>query len=201
MSDIARARQERLPVGGAGKVSTAWWGMISLICTEAILFVYLIFSYAYLGTQQTGSWPPDGAPELTLALPNSAILIGSSFVLQYGLRDYRQGRRGPRLALLIGATILLGSVFVAVQALEWSNKGFGLTSDSYSSIFYLLTGVHMAHVIVGLIMLVVLLVWTLAGRFRRGHNEHIPLATLYWHFVDAVWIAVFATVYISPRLS
>ena len=96
MTDIARS--EILPVGGADRVSTAWWGMACLIATEAILFVYLIFSYAYLGSQQPGPWPPSGPPSLKLAIPNTIILIASSFVLGWGVLPFerRRDRRRPR---------------------------------------------------------------------------------------------------------
>jgi cytochrome c oxidase subunit 3 len=195
-----RAESTVLPVGGKGTVSTAWWGMACLIGTEGILFVYLIFSYAYLGTQQPGPWPPAGPPELRLAVPNTIILIASSVLMQLALRRYRQGRRDLWLPLLTAGTIVLGTIFVVIQGFEWAGKDFGFTANSYSSIFFLLTGVHMAHVVVGLLMLIVLLGWTLMGRFQRGHHEHLALGTLYWHFVDVVWLAVFTTVYLTPRL-
>jgi heme/copper-type cytochrome/quinol oxidase subunit 3 len=199
MADAARS--EVLPVGGAGAVSTAWWGMACLIATEAILFVYLIFSYVYLGTQQTGPWPPSGPPSLKLAVPNTFILLGSSVLLAWGLRAFRRTRSAARLAWAILGTILLGTAFVTIQGFEWAAKPFVFSTSAYSSIFFILTGVHMAHVAVGLLMLVMLLVWTLMGRFRGAHHEHLALGGLYWHFVDAVWLAVFATAYLAPQFS
>jgi heme/copper-type cytochrome/quinol oxidase subunit 3 len=199
MSD--RAQSEYLPVGGTGAVSTAWWGMACLIATEAILFVYLIFSYAYLGSQQDGAWPPSGLPSLRLAIPNTIILLGSSFLLVWGLRQFRRHRRSGRLALALLGTILLGSVFIAIQGVEWSSKPFVFSTNAYSSSFFILTGVHMAHVAVGVLMLVMLLVWTLMGRFNGAHHEHLALGALYWHFVDVVWIAVFTTAYLVPQFS
>jgi cytochrome c oxidase subunit III len=190
---------EVLPVGGEGTVSTAWWGMVCLIATEAILFVYLIFSYAYLGSQQSGPWPPSGPPSLKLALPNTVILIASSFLLGFGVRAFRQNRDRLQLVLALAGTIVLGVAFVTVQGFEWSAKPFGFTTNAYSSAFFILTGVHMAHVAVGLLMLVMLLVWALQGRFAGAHQEHLPLGALYWHFVDVVWIAVFATAYLVPQ--
>ncbi len=197
MSD--ESASETLPVGGKGPVSTAWWGMICLIATEAILFVYLIFSYAYLASQRMGPWPPTGAPSLKLALPNTVVLLASSFLLGWGVRDFRRRQNRLRLALALAGTILLGAVFVGVQGLEWADKPFVLSDNAYSSIFFVLTGVHMAHVVVGLLMLATLLVWTLQGRFEGAHHEHLPLGALYWHFVDAVWIAVFTTAYLVPQ--
>jgi len=196
-----RATNEFLPVGGEGTVSTAWWGMACLIATEAILFVYLIFSYAYLGSQQPGSWPPAGPPSLRLALPNTFILIASSFVLEFGLRAFRRNRDSRRLAIVLAGTVALGAVFIGIQGIEWSHKPFTLSTNAYSSAFFVLTGVHMAHVAVGVLMLVVLLLWTLQGRFARVHHEHLALGALYWHFVDVVWIAVFTTAYLVPQFS
>lgn len=196
-----RPQSETLPVGGAGIVSTAWWGMACLIATEAILFVYLIFSYAYLGSQQDGPWPPSGRPSLSLAIPNTAILLGSSFLLVWGLRRFRRHRQNGQLALALLGTIVLGTVFVTIQGFEWSGKPFVFSSNAYSASFFILTGVHMAHVAVGLLMLLMLLVWTLMGRFNSSHHEHLALGALYWHFVDVVWIAVFTTAYLVPQFS
>jgi heme/copper-type cytochrome/quinol oxidase subunit 3 len=192
---------EYLPVGGEETVSTAWWGMACLIATEAILFVYLIFSYAYLGSQQSGPWPPSGPPSLKLALPNTVILLASSFLLGFGLRNFRRNRDRWRLALVLAGTIVLGSIFVTIQGFEWAAKPLTLTTNAYSSAYFVLTGVHMAHVVVGLLMLLVLLIWTLQGRFGGAHHEHLPLGALYWHFVDVVWIAVFTTAYLVPQFS
>ena len=88
MSDAKLAR-EMLPVNGSGSLATGWWGMLCLIATEGILFAYLIFSYAYLGIQAPGSWPPGGAPPLRLALPNTILLLASSVVLEIGSRRYK----------------------------------------------------------------------------------------------------------------
>ena len=200
MSEPA-AHSEVLPVGGAGVISTAWWGMACLIATEAILFIYLIFSYAYLGTQQQGSWPPNGPPSLKLALPNTAVLIGSSILLSWGLRVFRRTRDNRRLALVLAGTLILGAVFVTIQGFEWASKPFVFSTNAYSSIFFLLTGLHMAHVAAGLLMLLMLLVWTLMGRFYRVHHEHLSLGALYWHFVDVVWLAVLTTVYLVPQFT
>lgn len=197
MSDAAHS--EILPVGGAGTVSTAWWGMACLIATEAILFVYLIFSYAYLGSQQAGPWPPSGPPSLKLAVPNTIILLASSFLLGWGLRAFRRAKQRRVLALALIGTIVLGTAFITIQGFEWAGKPFVLSTNSYSSAFFILTGVHMAHVAVGLLMLIALLAWTLMGRFDGVHHEHLSLSALYWHFVDVVWLAVFTTAYLVPQ--
>ncbi len=197
----AISRSQRLPVHGRGRVGTPWWGMLSLIATEGILFAYLIFSYAYLGSQgPSAHWPPTGGPPpATLALIATALLIASSGTAEWGKRVARRGNL-ERARLAYGLTIALGIGFVALSAREWADKPFKLSDNSYSSIYFLLTGTHLAHVAAGLVALVVVLVWSLAGRVHAGHDQHRTLVTLYWHFVDIVWLFVFATVYLSPRL-
>lgn len=196
----ARTLDQTLPVHGQGEIGTPWWGMVCLIATEAILFAYLIFSYAYLGSQHVGHWPESGPPSLKLALPATILLLGSSFVLEWGKRAARRGRLGAN-QLATAITILMGAGFAGLEIKEWIDKPFGLSADSYSSIYYLLTGTHLVHVLLGLLALVVLLAWSLAGKLHRGHEQHRALGTLYWHFVDVVWLFVFATVYLSPRLT
>lgn len=199
MSDQVQAQV--LPVGGSGTVSTAWWGMACLIATEAVLFVYLIFSYIYLGSQQSGAWPPSGAPSLKLVIPNTAILLASSFLIAWGKSRFQRKGNNLQMALALFGTILLGTAFIVIQGIEWFEKGTNLSTDAYSSAFFILTGIHMAHVAVGLLILLMLLIWTVMGRFRGVHHEHIALGALYWHFVDAVWLVVFITAYLVPQFS
>lgn len=197
----ATTADRTIPVRGSGRIGTAWWGMLCLIATEAILFVYLIFAFLYLGAQSPGSWPPDGPPAVRLALPDTCILLASSAVLQWALHELRKAKGAS--ARWIGGlivTILLGAAFVAIQAIEWSHKNFTYSDDSYSCAYFTLTGLHLLHVIVGLIALLVLLGWSVGGRFRGAAYEQPRLAVLYWHFVDAVWLVVFATIYLLPRI-
>jgi heme/copper-type cytochrome/quinol oxidase subunit 3 len=113
---------------------------------------------------------------------------------------FKRSHNSRNLTLVLLATIVLGSVFVTIQGFEWAAKPFVFSTNAYSSIFFILTGVHMAHVAVGLLMLVALLAWTVMGRFNQGHHEHLALGALYWHFVDVVWLAVFTTAYLVPHL-
>ena len=193
----ARLAREMLPVNGTGRLSTGWWGMLCLVATEAILFAYLIFSYAYLGVQAPGGWPPGGAPALRLALPNTVLLFASSVVLEIGSRRFRSGRDRSTVPVLV-LTALMGALFVLVQLREWGNKSFGFTDSSYSSIYFTLTGFHLAHVVAGIVALLVLAFWGWQGRLYRG-GLHLQLGRIYWHFVDAVWLIVFITIYLVPQ--
>lgn len=196
----ARTLEDTLPVHGRGQIGTPWWGMLCLFATEGILFAYLIFAYAYLGSQGYSAWPPSGPPGLWLSVPATILLVASSFVLEWAKRTSRRGKLGQgRLGL--GIAILMGAGFMALSLKEWADKPFALGDSSYSSIYFLLTGTHLAHVALGLAALISLFAWSIGGRVGAGHEQHRTLAIWYWHFVDAVWLFVFVTVYISPRLA
>jgi cytochrome c oxidase subunit 3 len=188
-----------LPIGADGRNSTGWWGVLCLIATEASLFAYLLFSYGYMATQFGRVWSPEPHPSLSLSAPNTAILLSSSVAVWWGEQGLKTGRRGQQLGGLTLA-IVLGAVFIVVQLFEWKAKTYGPTSGSYGSLYFIITGFHMAHVIVGLGVLTTILGWSAAGYFDRRHNGPVLVASAYWHFVDAVWLAVFFTFYISPYL-
>jgi heme/copper-type cytochrome/quinol oxidase subunit 3 len=191
----------RLPVGAIDTRASGWWAMIFVVFTEASLFAYLLFSYYYLAVQPhlPGTFPEGGAPDLALALPNTAVLLLSSVAVgwaQFGIEH----NQNWRLVLGLGIAALLGIVFLIVQYFEWAEKSFTLASTSYSSLYFVITGFHMAHVVVGVIMLIALTGWSAMGYFNRFRYAHIHIGALYWHFVDAVWLAVFFTFYITPLL-
>jgi len=188
-----------LPVGAKGRNSTGWWGVLCLIATEASLFAYLLFSYGYTASQYGKAWSPEPHPSLGLSGPNTVILLSSSVAVWWGEQGLKAGRRGQQLGGLALA-IVLGAVFVAVQLFEWKSKTYGPTSGSYGSLYFIITGFHMAHVIVGLGVLATVFGWSAAGYFDPRHHGPVLVTSAYWHFVDAVWIAVFFTFYISPYL-
>jgi heme/copper-type cytochrome/quinol oxidase subunit 3 len=97
-------------------------------------------------------------------------------------------------------TLLLGAVFVGVQLVEWAGKPFHFNQTTYSALYFTITGFHLAHVVVGMIVLLVLLVWSLLGYFDRRRNAPVAIGAVYWHFVDVVWLAVFFTIYVTPYL-
>lgn len=197
MSDPTQ--QQFLPVRPTGHSSSGWWGLAMLIATEAALFIYLLFSYFYLGLQHVGPWPISGAPALTLALPNTFVLLLSSVAAWWGQKGLEQNRP-QRLRVGLVIAFVLGSAFMAIQGLEWYNKPFTPSANSYASLYFTVTGVHMAHVAMGLIVLAALFVWTIMNRFTAERHVHVTLGLIYWHFVDAVWLAVFTTFYLTPRL-
>jgi cytochrome c oxidase subunit 3 len=163
---------------------------------------------AYFNVRATTTpWPPVVAndPVLTehfnlhaepfYALGLTIILVLSSFTCQFAVWSIR---RGDRTGLIrnISVTLVLGIVFLLGQAYDYSTIGFGLADGTFGTTFYTLTGFHGAHVFGGVIMLSVILYRSLAGQFSDRHHDAVEAASLYWHFVDVVWIALFSTLYI-----
>jgi heme/copper-type cytochrome/quinol oxidase subunit 3 len=191
----------KLPVGAIDMRASGWWAMIFVIFTEASLFAYLLFSYFYLAVQPhaQGTFPQGGIPSLTLALPDTAILLLSSVAVGWAQSNIERDDN-KRLCWGLGIGAVLGMIFVVIQYFEWAQKPFSLPSSTYSSLYFTITGFHMAHVIVGVIMLWALFAWSAMGYFNRVRYAHIHIGALYWHFVDAVWLVVFFTFYITPLL-
>lgn len=188
-----------LPVGSAGRNSTAWLGLLCLIATEGSLFVYLLFSYAYFGAQNTADWLPTLRPSFTYGLPGTIALFASSGTVWWSERGIKVGNRRQHLIGLV-ATIVLGLVFIALEILDWRAKGFSLSSSAYGSFYFTITGFHLLHVLVGVAMLTAVLGWSLAGCFTRRRHMHVTISATYWHFVDVVWILVFSTFFLAPYL-
>jgi heme/copper-type cytochrome/quinol oxidase subunit 3 len=191
-----------IAVGAIGTGASGWWAMILTLCTEAALFGYLLFSYFYLAAQphMPDTFPEGGSPSLQLALPNTVILLVSSAAVAWAQFSIERNRpRQLAVGLAVGA--LLGMLFLGIQICEWRGLPFTLASSAYGSLYFTVTGFHMAHVLVGVIILWALCAWSLLGLFNRVRFAHIHIGALYWHFVDAVWLAVFFTFYLTPRLS
>jgi len=188
-----------LPVGSEGKRSGGWWGILALIVTEGSLFGYLLFTYFYLASQTEQHWPPEGLPTLVMPGVNTLILLASSVFVWASERCIKHRHLRWSLALMALAFIL-GVCFVVIQLNEWSKKTYDMTSNLYGSLYFTITGFHMLHVIVGLIILLILLLWIALGYFDDRRYAAVTIGGLYWHFVDVVWLFVFTTLYLSPYL-
>jgi cytochrome c oxidase subunit III len=178
-----------------------YWAMVAFCLTEATLFAYLLSSYFYLGVSNA-SWPPDGIgpPSLPGPLVMTLLLISSSVVLLFAEWARGHGQRAAyRGAVLL--TIALGAGFLALQVLEYRRKlpAMPPRSSAYASTFYLITGFHGSHVAMGLLILS----WTLfadaRGRLVGDPPVAVKNASLYWHFVDGVWLVILTCLYLSPR--
>lgn len=176
------------------------WGMWLFIATEGMLFVLLFFAYFYLAASKP-HWPLEEDPSFRLALILLALLVASSFVAHWGQRGIKADSRS-RLLLGTGGTLLLGAVFVAIQLIEYRNhlRTLAPGDSAYASIFYTITSLHFAHLILGMLMLGFVFARTVAGHFSASRHLAVENANLYWHFVDVVWVLVVAILYVSPQL-
>lgn len=198
MSDVTQLAHP-LPVGSAGKLSGGWWGVLAMIVTEGSLFGYLLFSYFYLAAQTEQQWPPTGLPHLLLPGINTAILLLSSVCVWASERCIRKKQTRWAIAAMALA-IVLGICFVGMQLNEWDKKTYGMTSDLYGSLYFTITGFHLCHVMIGLVILLLLLVWISLGYFDDRRYAAVAIGGVYWHFVDVVWLFVFTSLYIFPYL-
>jgi heme/copper-type cytochrome/quinol oxidase subunit 3 len=189
-----------LPINPAERRNPGWWAMVLIITTEAMLFAYLLFAYFYLGSMSNTPWPPSGPPELKLVVPNTIILLASSGTMWWGESGIRQGSQ-LRLRLGMLVTLLLGAAFLVIQGIEYSKKDFALQSNAYGSLFFTITGFHGAHVFVGLLFNVVVQIRAWLGHFTAERHLAVTNASMYWHFVDAVWLVVFTTLYLVPHIA
>lgn len=177
-----------------------WWGMVILIATEAMIFASLIGTYFFLRAS-SGTWPIGGIelPKLELATPFSFVLWGSSLPIFYGEAQLRNGRIDRfRIAVLV--SFLMGLSFLAYTAYDFSDLHFGWRDNAYGSIYYTIVGLHAAHVVIGLAMSLLVQVKAWTGRYDGGRHASAEVYSLYWHFVDAVWLVVFPTVFLSPHI-
>jgi heme/copper-type cytochrome/quinol oxidase subunit 3 len=186
-------------VAPQGSRASGWYGLVFLVATDGALFVYLLFRYFLLASLAPGPWPPSGAPPILSAAINTTVLLASSMTAWWGQRGIEKGSTGRLVAGLV-LSLILGTVFAGVQVHDWMHKPFNPATDAYGSLFFTITGVHIAHVAVGLFILACLILWAALGRFSAQRHLHVTVGVLYWHFVDVVWLAVFATLFLSPRL-
>jgi cytochrome c oxidase subunit III len=199
MVDTLIAAPMNLPVGPIRRHGIGWWGAGTLIASEAALFAYLLFAYFYTGATAPRGWLLEPSPSLTLALPNTLVLLLSSLVAWWGEQGVLKASRA-RALVGFGVAIAMGTVFAFVQYLEWRSKSYGIGTSSYSSLYFVTTGFHMAHVLVGLAVLVAIFAWTALDYFSPRRRLVVSAGVLYWHFVDAVWLFVFTTYYLTPYL-
>jgi len=182
-------------------------GFILFAASEVMFFGGLFAAY-FIARADSPSWPPvellspeqiaSGVKlelEFTLPLIATIILVTSSFVIQWAVMSIA---RGNRTGLIWGLfiSITLGLVFLAMQMYDYSQLHFRADDTIYGTTFFTLTGFHGAHVAGGVIFMGVILARSLAGQFSAKHHEAVEACSFYWHFVDVVWIALFATLYI-----
>ena len=174
-------------------------GTIIWLSSELMFFAGLFAMYFTARARATEGWPPEPTHlNLPYALTFTIILVASSVTCQLGVFAAEQGnvyglRRWFTITFLMGLTFVLGQGYEYIQLVE---EGTSISSSTYGSVFYLTTGFHGLHVIGGLIAFVYLLIRSTMGRFTPAQATAAIVVSYYWHFVDVVWIGLFATIYL-----
>jgi cytochrome c oxidase subunit 3 len=174
-------------------------GTIIWLSSELMFFAGLFAMYFTARARAAEGWPPEPTHlNLPYALVFTIILVASSVTCQFGVFAAEQGnvyglRRWFSITFVMGLIFVLGQAFEYVQLVE---DGTSISSSTYGSVFYLTTGFHGLHVIGGLVAFVYLLIRSTMGRFTPAQATAAIVVSYYWHFVDVVWIGLFATIYL-----
>ncbi|MEW6581989.1 MAG: heme-copper oxidase subunit III [Actinomycetota bacterium] len=189
-------------VSKAAKLSQGLLGMVIFIGSEVMLFASLFTAYFMARYNiAEGNWPPlssDGEPfELPKLITgvNTVILVFSSFTIWYAEHSLRHGNR-KGLIRGLGLTLLLGATFLVIQINEYAHLGFTPADKAFGSTFYTLTGFHGAHVFVGLTILTFCFIRAKVGDFSPTKMTPLAAGSVYWHFVDVVWVLLYILVYL-----
>jgi len=180
--------------------SRGYVAMSSLIIAESAIFTIFVVAYLYyLGRDVSGPTPRE---VLELPIFGTVCLLSSSFFIYLAEHAITVGKMGA-FTLWWAVTIVLGLIFIIGTGVEWdkliTHDHLTIATNLFGTTFYSLVGLHASHVIIGLIMLLITLVFALTGRLNPTHAERVKVLALYWHFVDAVWVVVFTVVYIVGR--
>jgi cytochrome c oxidase subunit 3 len=180
----------------SSRVEPQLLGMLLFIISEVMVFGAFFTAYFFIRVVNGDHWPAEGTelPKL-VAFVNTCILVSSSFTIHWALVCARKGNRfGLQAGML--TTFLLGLTFLFVQINEYVHIGFAPQDTAQASVFYGLTGLHGAHVFIGLTLLAFVTIRSFRGHFTPEQHRGVEVPGIYWHFVDVMWIIVFTTVYI-----
>ena len=205
MTSVAYARRATEPTTEAAprSASNGWWGMVLLVATEATLFAVLLASYFYVRFKTSGGWPPDGIadPKLLRAVVMTALLTLSGFFMYAAESGIRRGQRRA-LVLGLGAAFLLGLAFLGLQIWETVvvAREFTPKTNTYGSLVFTITGAHSAHLVAGLLLMAWIQVRAWLGAYSPRRHLGVEMAAIYWYFVVAVQLAIFVSLYLTPRI-
>jgi cytochrome c oxidase subunit 3/cytochrome o ubiquinol oxidase subunit 3 len=175
-------------------------GMACLIVAESAIFIIFVVAYVfYLGKSLTGPAPRD---VLQLPIFTSICLFSSSYTVHRAVSALEHSKRSA-CSVWLALTVLLGGIFLVGTGREWYEliyrDGLTIKTNLFGTTFYSLVGLHASHVLIGLVMLSIALLFSLRGQMTSRHTERLEVLSLYWHFVDAVWVVVFLVVYVFGR--
>jgi cytochrome c oxidase subunit 3/cytochrome o ubiquinol oxidase subunit 3 len=175
-------------------------GMYCLIAAETAIFTIFVVAYIfYIGKSISGPQPKD---VLTTPIFYTICLLSSSITIHLAMKPLRNGNIGA-FSLWWLLTFVLGAIFLVGTGLEWRHliyeEGLTIRTNLFGTTYYSLVGLHAFHVTVGLLALGTVSIFTFLGKVNKHHAERTEVLSLYWHFVDVVWVVVFTVVYVIGR--
>jgi cytochrome c oxidase subunit 3 len=184
------------PANRSSRVDPQVLGMLLFIISEIMLFGAFFTAYFFIRVVSNAEWPAEGT-ELPVAIAgvNTAILVSSSFTMHWALESAKHENRAGLKAGLV-TTLGLGTTFLFVQINEYVHIGFAPHDSAQGTIFYGLTGLHGAHVFVGLTLLAMATTRAFRGHFTAKEHRGVEVPGIYWHFVDVMWLIVYSTIYV-----
>jgi cytochrome c oxidase subunit III len=180
----------------SSRVNPSLLGMLLFIISEVMVFGAFFTAYFFIRVAQGDPWPAPGTKlPIEVAGMNTAILVSSSFTIHWAEQAIKKGNRfGLKAGML--TTFLLGCTFLFIQINEYANIGFAPQDAAQQTIFYSLTGLHGAHVFIGLLLLLFVTIRAFRGHYSAESHRGVEVPGIYWHFVDIMWLVVYFTVYI-----
>jgi cytochrome c oxidase subunit 3 len=186
------------PANRSSRVEPALLGMLLFIISEIMVFGAFFTAYFFIRVVAEGHhWFPVDGKDLPVAVAgvNTAILVSSSLTLHWAQTSIKNGNRFGLQAGMT-ATFLLGLTFLFIQINEYVHIGFAPQDNAQATVFFSLTGLHGAHVTIGLVLLGMVTVRAFKGHFSPEHHQGLEVPGIYWHFVDVMWIIVYTSVYV-----
>ncbi|MEA2210553.1 MAG: cytochrome c oxidase subunit [Solirubrobacteraceae bacterium] len=184
------------PAHHSSRVEAPTLGMMLFIISEVMIFGAFFTAYFFIRVVSHDPWPAAGThlPEAVAGV-NTAILLSSSLTIHWALVSIKHGNRFGLKAGMV-TTFLLGLTFLTIQVNEYIHIGFAPHDFAQGSVFYGLTGLHGAHVFIGLTLLGIVTVRSFRGHFTPEEHRGVEVPGIYWHFVDVMWVVVYTTVYV-----
>jgi cytochrome c oxidase subunit III len=184
------------PANKSSRAEPQLLGMMLFIISEVMVFGAFFTAYFFIRVAQGDPWPAPGTKlPVDVAGFNTAILVSSSFTVHWAEQAIKKGNRfGLKAGIL--TTFLLGCTFLFIQINEYANIGFAPQDHAQQTIFYALTGLHGAHVFIGLLLLLFVTIRAFRGHYSAEEHRGVEVPGIYWHFVDIMWLVVYFTVYV-----
>jgi cytochrome c oxidase subunit 3 len=195
---VAHEHHEQPPAANvSSRVEAQFLGMLLFIISEIMLFGAFFTAYFFVRVVGEADWFPFDRFQLPvgIAAVNTAILLSSSFTMHFALEGARNENRNALKAGIL-TTFLLGLTFLTIQVNEYIHLGFAPGDHAQGTIFYCLTGLHGAHVFIGLTLLLFATIRSFRGHYSAKEHRGVEVPGIYWHFVDIMWIFVFSTLYL-----